>query len=100
MMSRMEDMQKELKEAQSQEANLFIGFKDSEDILHVRRKELEQLNTQVIIKVPFVMNKNFNLTELEHFINTFVQPGGLCPQQKIMNVKLTKRHILYKLFTL
>lgn len=56
MMSRMEDMQKELRAVQSQEANLFIGFKDSEDILHTRRKELEQLNTQVMIKVPFVMN--------------------------------------------
>lgn len=49
----MEDMQKELREAQYQEANLFMGYRDSEDILYTRRKELEHLNTQVMLMVPF-----------------------------------------------
>lgn len=52
MVSRMEDMQKELRETQSQEANRFMDCRDS-DILHTRRKELEHLNTQVMSKVLF-----------------------------------------------
>ncbi|MCJ8746782.1 hypothetical protein PDJAM_G00145640 [Pangasius djambal] len=48
--NKMEDMQKELRETQSQEANLFLGCRDSEDILHTRRKELEHLNTQVLLQ--------------------------------------------------
>lgn len=53
MVSRMEDMQKELRETQRQEANLFMGCRDSEDILNTRRKELVHLNTQVMLKVLF-----------------------------------------------
>lgn len=49
----MEDMQKELRETQSQEANFFMGSRDSEDILHTRRKELEHLNTQVMLNFQF-----------------------------------------------
>ncbi|KAK3514212.1 hypothetical protein QTP70_009471 [Hemibagrus guttatus] len=48
--NKMEDMQKELREAQYQEANLFMGCRDSEDILYTRRKELEHLNTQVLLQ--------------------------------------------------
>ncbi|XP_058231272.1 centriolin isoform X2 [Hemibagrus wyckioides] len=48
--TKMEDMQKELREAQYQEANLFMGYRDSEDILYTRRKELEHLNTQVLLQ--------------------------------------------------
>ncbi|XP_053337253.1 centriolin [Clarias gariepinus] len=47
---KMDDMQKELRATQSQEANVFMGYRDSEDILHTRRKELEHLNTQVLLQ--------------------------------------------------
>ncbi|XP_027001490.2 centriolin isoform X2 [Tachysurus fulvidraco] len=46
----MEDRQKERRESQYQEANNFMGFRDSEDILYTRRKELEHLNTQVLLQ--------------------------------------------------
>ncbi|XP_060762872.1 centriolin isoform X5 [Neoarius graeffei] len=45
---KMEDMQKELREAQQQKANIFMDCRDSEDILHTHRKEVDHLNTQVL----------------------------------------------------
>lgn len=71
----MEDMQKELRERQSQEANLFMGCRNSEDYLHTRRTELEHLNTQVMLKVLSVMCKKKLIYQSDHFKYTLVKPG-------------------------
>ncbi|KAI5613292.1 centriolin isoform X3, partial [Silurus asotus] len=46
----IEDKNRVLRETQSHEANLFMGFRESEDIIHTRRNELEHLNTQVLLQ--------------------------------------------------